>query len=65
VVFYSPQGNLVIGVSETWTCPGRGPDMSCNRLWNMAWEPDKSDFGDLTRDKGERPDMSVLGAGYV
>jgi hypothetical protein len=53
--FIAPQENLAIRVSETQTCPGRGPDMSGHRLWNLAakW------------DNAERPNMSGLGAGHV
>jgi hypothetical protein len=40
--FIAPQKNLVIGVSETRTCSGRGPDMSENPLWKPAWGPDMS-----------------------
>jgi hypothetical protein len=40
-----PQENLAVGVSETQTCPGRGPDMSDKLLWNLAWGPDMSDSG--------------------
>jgi hypothetical protein len=43
--FYSPQENLAIGVSETQTCSGRGPDMSGQPLWNPAWGPDMSGLG--------------------
>jgi hypothetical protein len=39
--------------------------MSGQALWNPAWEPDISDFGDLTRDKTERLYMSGLWAGHV
>jgi hypothetical protein len=63
--FYSPQENLPVGVLETQICPGWGPDISGNRLWNSALEPDKSSSEDLTRDKVERPEMSRLGAGRV
>jgi hypothetical protein len=34
--------------------------MSSQALWNPAWEPDMSDFRDLTRDKAERPNMSEI-----
>jgi hypothetical protein len=47
-------------VSETRTCPGRGLDISDNRLWNSAWGPDMSGPRDLTQDKGESPDMSGI-----
>jgi hypothetical protein len=40
--FYIPQGNLAVGVSETWTCPGRGPDMFVHHLWNPSQKPDKA-----------------------
>jgi hypothetical protein len=60
--FIAPQGNLVIGVSETRTCPSRGPDMSNHRLWNPAKKLNNSMF---TRDKAERPDMSGLGVRHV
>jgi hypothetical protein len=63
--FYSPQGNLAVGVSETHTCLGRGPDMSGTHLWNPAWGPDMSSPWDLTRDKAERSDISRLGAEHV
>jgi hypothetical protein len=43
--FYSPQENLAVGVSEIWTCPGRGPDMSGQPLWKPAWGPDMSSPG--------------------
>jgi hypothetical protein len=43
--FIAPQENLVIGVSETQTCPGRGSDMSGQPLWNPAWGPDMSGLG--------------------
>jgi hypothetical protein len=43
--FYSPQENLAIGVSKTWTCPDRGPDMSSQPLWNPVWGPDMSGPG--------------------
>jgi hypothetical protein len=58
VAFVAPQGNLPIGVSETPTCLGWGPDMSDIPLWNLEWEPEMPDSEDLTRDKAERPDMS-------
>jgi hypothetical protein len=35
--FYSPQENLAVWVSETRTCPGRGPDMFGQPRWNPAW----------------------------
>jgi hypothetical protein len=38
--FIAPQENLVVGVSETQTCLGRGPDMSGTPLWKLAWGPD-------------------------
>jgi hypothetical protein len=38
--FIAPQENLAVGVSETWTCPCRGPDMSGEPLWKSAWGPD-------------------------
>jgi hypothetical protein len=53
----APQGNLAVWVSETRTCPGQGPDMSSNRLWNPAKKPDKAG---VTRDKTKRSDMSGL-----
>jgi hypothetical protein len=53
--FIALQENLAVGVSETWTCPGRRSDMSGHRLWNPAAKPDNA----------ERPDMSGLGAGHV
>jgi hypothetical protein len=62
--FYSPQGNLAIGVLETRTCLCRGPDMFGNRPWNLAWGPDMSGPRDLTRDKTERPNKSGLGDGH-
>jgi hypothetical protein len=40
--FIAPQENLVVGVSETQTCPGQGPDMPDQPLWNLAWGPDMS-----------------------
>jgi hypothetical protein len=43
--FIVPQENLTIGVSETRTYPGRGPDMSGKHLWKPAWGPDMSDLG--------------------
>jgi hypothetical protein len=43
--FIAPQENLAIGVSETWTCPGQGPDMSDKPLWMLAWGPDMSSPG--------------------
>jgi hypothetical protein len=43
--FIVSQENLAVGVSETQTCPGRGPDMSGQPLWNPAWGPDMSDLG--------------------
>jgi hypothetical protein len=43
--FIAPQENLAIGVLETRTCPGRGPDMSSQPLWKPAWGPDMSDPG--------------------
>jgi hypothetical protein len=36
--------------------------MSDQALWNLAWEPDMSSFGDLTQDKTERSDMFRLGS---
>jgi hypothetical protein len=57
-----PQGNLVVGVSETRTYPGRGLDMSGHHLWNLAKKPDKAG---VTQDKAERLDMSGLGARHV
>jgi hypothetical protein len=59
--FYSPQENLAVGVSETRTCPGRGPNMSGHCLWNPAAKPDKT----VWPDNAERPNMSGLGAGHV
>jgi hypothetical protein len=53
--FIAPQGNLAIGVPETWTCPGQGLNMSSQPLWNPATEPDKV----------ERPDMSGFGAEHA
>jgi hypothetical protein len=44
-VFYSLQENLVVGVSETRTCPGLGTNMSDQPLWNPAWGPDMSGPG--------------------
>jgi hypothetical protein len=35
--FYRESGKLAVGVSETQTCPGRGPNMSDHPLWNPAW----------------------------
>jgi hypothetical protein len=43
--FISPQENLAVGVSETQTCLGRGPDMSGKPLWKPAWGPDMSGPG--------------------
>jgi hypothetical protein len=34
---YRESGKLAIGVLEIWTCPGRGPDMSGQSLWNPTW----------------------------
>jgi hypothetical protein len=53
--FIAHQENLAVRVSETRTCPSRGPDMFRHRLWNPAAKPDKA----------ERPNMSDLGAGYI
>jgi hypothetical protein len=39
--------------------------MSGQALWNPASEPDKSDSGDLTLVKAERPDISRLEAVHV
>jgi hypothetical protein len=58
--FIAPQENLAVGVSETQTCPGRGPDMSGHRL-NPAAKPNNAEGTDNT----ERLDMSGLGAGHV
>jgi hypothetical protein len=63
--FIAPQGNLAVGVSETQTCPGWGPDMSGQALWNPAWELNKSGFRDLTQDKAERLDMPGMRVGHV
>jgi hypothetical protein len=41
----APQENLVVGVSETRTCLGRGPDMSDQPLWNPTWGLDMSSSG--------------------
>jgi hypothetical protein len=60
--FYSPQGNLAIGMSETRTCLDREADMSDHRLWNPA---KKSDKDGVTKDKAERPYISRLGVGHV
>jgi hypothetical protein len=35
--------------------------MSGQALWNSTREPDMFDFGNLTRDKAERSDMSGQG----
>jgi hypothetical protein len=35
--FYRESGKRAVGVSETQTCPGRGPDMSGHPPWNPAW----------------------------
>jgi hypothetical protein len=43
--FIVSQENLAVGVLETRTCPGRGPDISGQPLWNPAWGPDMSDLG--------------------
>jgi hypothetical protein len=43
--FIAPQENLAVGVSETQTCPGRGPDMSDQHLWKPTWGPDMSGPG--------------------
>jgi hypothetical protein len=43
--FIGPQENLAVGVSETWTFPGRGPNMSSQPLWNTAWGSDMFDPG--------------------
>jgi hypothetical protein len=40
--FIAPQENLVVGVSETRTCLGQGPDMFGQPLWMLAWGPDMS-----------------------
>jgi hypothetical protein len=34
-------------------------------LWNPAWEPDKSSFGDLNWVKAERLNMFGLGARHA
>jgi hypothetical protein len=60
-----PYGNLPVGVSETWACPGWGPDMSDKSLWTPPWELDMSSSRALTRDKAEKPDMSGLEAEHV
>jgi hypothetical protein len=60
--FIAPQGNLAVGVSETRTCPGRGRDMSCHHLWNLAKKLDKAR---VTRDRAERSDMFRMGVGHV
>jgi hypothetical protein len=41
--FIAPEENPAIGVSETRTCPGQGPDMFSTTLWKLAWGPDMSD----------------------
>jgi hypothetical protein len=43
--FIAPQENLAIEVSKTRTCLGRGPDMSSQPLWKLAWGPDMSGLG--------------------
>jgi hypothetical protein len=63
--FIAPQGNLPVGVLETRTCPGKGPDISGTPLWNPAYELDMLGSGDSSRDKVERPDMPRLGVGHV
>jgi hypothetical protein len=40
--FIAPQENLAIGVSETRTCLGRGPDIPGTPLWKPACGPDIS-----------------------
>jgi hypothetical protein len=60
--FIAPQGNLVIGVSETQACLGREPDMSSHHLWNLAKKPDKAG---VIQDKTERLDMFGLEARHV
>jgi hypothetical protein len=42
--FYTPQGNLPVGVSETQTCPCLGLDMSGQPYWNPTGELDKFGF---------------------
>jgi hypothetical protein len=69
--FIAPQENLAVRVSETRTCPGRGPDISGHRLWNPAAKPDNAERPDMSGlglwnpaakpDKVERSDMSGLG----
>jgi hypothetical protein len=44
-LFIAPQENLVVGVSKTRICLGRGPDMSGQCLWNPTWGPDMSGSG--------------------
>jgi hypothetical protein len=53
--FIAHQENLAVRVSETRTCPSRGPDISGHRLWNPVAKPDNA----------ERLNMSGLGAGHV
>jgi hypothetical protein len=63
--FIASKGNLSVRVLETRTYPNWGLNMSGQALWNLAWELDKSDSGDLTWVKTERTDISGLGAGHV
>jgi hypothetical protein len=43
-----PQGNLAVGVPETQTSKGQGPDMSSKPLWNPATKPDKAERSDMS-----------------
>jgi hypothetical protein len=56
-VFYSPARESSRWVSETRTCPGRGPDKSDNHLWNPAKKLDKTG---VTQDKADRLNMFRL-----
>jgi hypothetical protein len=62
VSFIALQENLAVGVSETRTRLGWGPDMSDHHLWNPAKKPDKAG---VTRKKAERSDIFRLGPGHV
>jgi hypothetical protein len=59
--FYSPQGNLPLGVRNPDMSKSRS-DMSYNHLWNLAKKPNKAG---VTQDKADRPNMFGLGSEHV
>jgi hypothetical protein len=63
--FYTPKGNMPIGLSEIRTCPTRSLDISGKCYWNPVLAPDMSGAHRLSTGKAAGSNMSGPGTRYV